>query len=91
MNALLHGHGLVGWIVIGLIVGALAKLVTPGPNPSGCLATILVGIAGSLFAGWAGAHVFHWYTDGSTPGWIASIIDAVVLLALYRMIAARRY
>lgn len=84
------GHGIIGWIVIGLIVGALAKLVMPGRDPGGIFITILIGIVGSMLAGWAGANLFHWYQDGSAPGWIASIIGAVVLLAIYRMVVARR-
>lgn len=81
-------HGVIGWIVVGLIVGAIAKFFTPGP--SGCIATILIGIAGSLFAGWAGAHIFHWYRDGSAPGLIASVVGAVVLLALARAVTGSR-
>jgi len=88
MDVMLHGHGFIGWIVVGLIVGAIAKLITPGP--SGCLATILIGIAGSLLAGWAGSHLFHLYRDGSTPGLLASILGAVVLLALVRSVGGRR-
>ena len=84
------GHGIIGWLIIGLIVGAIAKLVMPGRDPGGIVVTILVGIAGSLIAGWGGSHLFGWYRDGSTPGWIASIIGAVLLLWLYRVIASRR-
>ena len=84
------GHGIIGWIIIGLIVGAIAKLLMPGRDPGGWIVTILIGIAGSLIAGWGGAHLFGWYQDGSAPGWIASIIGAVVLLAIYRMVIGRR-
>ncbi|QYE36636.1 MULTISPECIES: GlsB/YeaQ/YmgE family stress response membrane protein [Sphingosinicellaceae] len=80
-------HGFIGWIVVGLIVGAIAKIFTPGP--SGCIATILIGIAGSLFAGWAGSHWFHLYRDGSAPGLIASVLGAVVLLAVARLVTGR--
>lgn len=86
----LHNHGIIGWIVIGLIVGAIAKLLAGGRDASGCLSTIAIGIAGSLLAGWGGSHLFGWYRDGSAPGWIASIIGAVVLLALFRAVGARR-
>ena len=84
------GHGIIGWIIIGLIVGALAKFIMPGRDPGGIIVTILIGIVGSMIAGWAGSNLFHWYQDGSAPGWIASIIGAVVLLAIYRMVVARR-
>lgn len=83
------GHGIIGWLVIGLIVGAIAKLLTGERDAGGCLVTILLGIAGSLFAGWAGSHLFHWYRDGSNPGWIASIVGAVVLIALVRLVGRR--
>ena len=75
---------------IGLIVGAVAKLIAGGRDASGCLGTIAIGIAGSLFAGWAGSHLFHLYRDGSNPGWIASIIGAIVLIAAFRAIGGRR-
>ena len=84
------GHSIIGWLVIGLIVGAVAKLLTGERDASGCLVTIAIGIAGSLFAGWVGAHVFHWYRDGSNPGWLASILGAVVLIALVRVVEGRR-
>jgi uncharacterized membrane protein YeaQ/YmgE (transglycosylase-associated protein family) len=84
------GHGIIGWLFIGLIVGVIAKWLTGERDAGGCLVTIAIGIAGSLFAGWVGSHLFHWYQDGSTPGWIVSILGAVALLTLYRMVANRR-
>ena len=84
------GHTILGWLIIGLVVGAIAKLLTGERDASGCLVTIAIGIAGSLFAGWAGSHLFHWYRDGSNPGWIASIVGAVVLLSLFRIVDSRR-
>lgn len=83
------GHGIIGWLVIGLIVGAIAKLLTGERDAGGCLVTIAIGIAGSLFAGWAGSHLFHWYRDGSNPGWLASILGAVVLISLVRLVQRR--
>ena len=84
------GHSIVGWLVIGLVVGIIAKWLTGERDASGCLVTIAIGIAGSLFAGWAGSHLFHWYRDGSSPGWIASIVGAIVLLSLFHLVARRR-
>ncbi len=84
------GHTIIGWLVIGLIVGVIAKWFTGERDAGGCLVTIAIGIAGSLFAGWAGSHLFHWYRDGSNPGWIASILGAIVLLSLFRIVANRR-
>lgn len=76
-------------IVIGLIVGALAKLIMPGKDPGGIIITILLGIAGSFIAGMLG-QALGWYEAGEAPGWIASIIGAVILLAVYRMVIGRR-
>ena len=84
------GHGIIGWLIIGLLVGAIAKLLTGERDASGCLVTVAIGIAGSLFAGWVGSHVFHWYRDGSNPGWIASILGAVALIAIVRAVSNRR-
>lgn len=84
------GHGIIGWLVVGLIVGALAKLIMPGKDPGGIIVTIIIGIVGSVLAGWLGSAVFGWYRDGSAPGWIASILGAVLLLWLYRVVVARR-
>lgn len=76
-------------IVIGAIVGALAKLVMPGKDPGGIIITILLGIAGSFVAGMLG-HALGWYEAGDGPGIIASVIGAVILLAIYRAVAGRR-
>ena len=76
-------------ILIGLVVGALAKLVMPGKDPGGVIITILLGIAGSVVAGMLG-HALGWYKVGEAPGIIASIIGAVVLLAIYRLVLRRR-
>ncbi len=76
-------------LIVGLVVGALAKLAMPGKDPGGILITILLGIAGSFVAGLLG-RALGWYHDGSGPGIIASIIGAVILLAIYRAIVGRR-
>lgn len=76
-------------IVIGLIVGALAKLIMPGHDPGGIVVTILLGIGGSIVAGWIGRSV-GWYEPGEPAGFIASVIGAVIILAIYRVIAGRR-
>jgi len=75
-------------IIVGLIVGALAKLIMPGRDPGGIIITILLGIAGSLVAGFLGRAV-GWYREGDPAGFIASVIGAVVLLAIYRFIVGR--
>lgn len=76
-------------IIIGAIVGALAKFVMPGKDPGGIIITILLGIAGSFVAGMLG-QALGWYGAGDGPGIIASIIGAVILLAIYRAVAGRR-
>jgi len=82
--------GLLVTLIVGLIVGALAKLFMPGRDPGGIIITILLGIAGSVVAGFLGRAV-GWYRDpGSGPGIIASVIGAMILLALYRLAVGRR-
>ena len=73
------------FLIIGLIVGALAKLIMPGKDPGGIIVTMLIGIAGSFIAGYIGRAVGH-YGPGDRPGIIASVIGSIVLLAIYRLI-----
>lgn len=82
---------LLGLAVFGLIVGALARLAVPGPNPLGCLGTMAAGVAGSFLAGIVGRLIFG---QGYTAGWIASILGAAVvvyLLTRYRRPTRRPY
>jgi uncharacterized membrane protein YeaQ/YmgE (transglycosylase-associated protein family) len=76
-------------LIIGLLIGAVAKLLMPGKDPGGCIVTILLGIAGALVAGYLGAAI-GWYQPGQTAGFIASVIGAMLLLLLYRLIFRRR-
>ena len=76
-------------MLIGLVVGALAKLVMPGRDPGGIIITILLGIAGSFIAGVLG-HALGWYRVDQGPGILASILGAVILLAIYRAFVGRR-
>lgn len=76
-------------LVIGLIVGALAKFIMPGKDPGGVLITMLIGIAGSLLAGFLGRSL-GWYSAGEPAGFIASVVGAVILLGIYRLIVGRR-
>jgi len=80
---------ILGTLIIGLIIGAIAKLLMPGKDPGGCIITILLGIAGSFVAGYLG-HVVGWYEAGQPAGFIASVIGAMLLLLIYRLIAGRR-
>ena len=68
-------------IVIGLIVGVIARLLKPGRQNMGILLTIVLGILGALFAGWAGRAI-GWYAPGQAAGFIASVIGAIVLLVI---------
>jgi len=79
----------IGWIIFGLIVGAIAKLVMPGRDPGGWVVTILLGIAGALIGGWLG-RAAGWYGPNEGAGWLMSIVGAIVLLAIYRMVFVRR-
>jgi len=79
----------IGAIVIGLLVGAVAKFLTPGTDPGGCLITILIGLAGSFVGTYLG-QALGLYRVGEPAGFIGSVIGAVLLLLLYRMIAGRR-
>ena len=75
-------------IIIGLIVGAVAKLLMPGKDPGGFIITMLLGIAGSLVGTWLGRAV-GWYREGESAGFIMSVIGAIILLAIYRLIKGR--
>jgi uncharacterized membrane protein YeaQ/YmgE (transglycosylase-associated protein family) len=81
--------GLIGWIVFGLIVGAVAKLLMPGRDPGGIIVTMLLGIAGALLGGFAGRSL-GWYGPNEPAGFLMSLVGAVVLLVLYRMMVGRR-
>jgi uncharacterized membrane protein YeaQ/YmgE (transglycosylase-associated protein family) len=75
-------------IVVGLVVGAIAKFLMPGRDPGGALITILLGIAGSVIAGLIGRSV-GWYAPGEPAGFVASVVGAVLLLAVYRSVIGR--
>lgn len=80
--------GILSWIVFGLVVGIIAKLLMPGRDPGGFIVTILLGIAGA-FVGGAIGRTLGFYDPGQPAGWIVSILGAVVILAGYRAIAGR--
>ena len=81
--------GVLGWIVFGLIVGIIAKLLMPGRDPGGFIITILLGIAGAVTGGYLG-RALGWYGPNQPAGFFMSLIGAILLLALYRMIVRRR-
>jgi len=81
--------GILSWIVFGLVVGIIAKLMTPGRDPGGFIVTILLGVAGALFGGFIG-RAMGFYGPTESAGWLMSIGGAILLLLLYRMVARRR-
>ena len=80
---------ILGWILFGLIVGALAKLVMPGRDPGGIIVTMLLGIAGAVIGGLIG-RALGFYGPGEAAGFVMSFLGAVVLLVIYRMMVRRR-
>jgi len=91
---------IIGWIVFGLIAGLIAKAIMPGKDPGGCIITILLGIAGSVIGGFIGRYLFGYGTpvhgdtrDLTQPGFLMSlglsVVGAIILLALYRLIKGR--
>ena len=81
--------GIISWILFGLVVGIIAKLLMPGRDPGGFIITILLGIAGALIGGFIG-RAMGFYGPDEAAGWIISILGAIVLLALYRMMVRPR-
>ena len=82
-------YGIIGWIVIGGLAGAIAKLLMPGKDPGGCIVTVLLGIAGALIAGWIG-HAVGWYGTGEGAGFIGAVVGAIILLVIYGFFAGKR-
>ena len=80
---------ILGWILFGLVVGALAKLVMPGRDPGGIIVTILLGVAGAVLGGFVG-RALGFYGEGEPAGFLMAFIGSVVLLLLYRMMVGRR-
>ena len=80
---------IIWMLVVGLVVGAIAKLLMPGRDPGGMIVTMLLGVAGALVAGFLGRSL-GWYHEGQPAGILASIVGAILILALYRLIARRR-
>lgn len=74
-------------LIIGLVVGAVAKFLMPGKDPGGIWITMLIGIAGSIVATYLGKAI-GWYQAGQGAGFIASVVGAILLLLIYRVIRA---
>ena len=80
---------IITMLVIGLIVGIVAKFLMPGKDPGGLIITMLLGIAGSFLAHYIGSAA-GWYNEGEPAGFIASVVGAIILLLIYRMLFRRR-
>ena len=81
--------GVLGWILFGLVVGVIAKLLMPGRDPGGFIITILLGIVGALMGGWLG-RAMGMYQPDEPAGFFMALIGAIILLAIYRVAAGRR-
>ncbi len=86
---MLEHYGIIVWIVIGGLAGAIAKLLMPGRDPGGCIITVLLGVAGALLSGFLGQKL-GWFKPGQGAGFLAAVVGAFILLLLYRLIAGRR-
>ena len=75
-------------ILVGLVVGAVAKLLMPGKDPGGFIITILLGIGGSLLATWLGVKL-NFYNAGEPAGFIGSVVGAMLILGIYRLIRSK--
>ena len=79
---------LLGTLIVGFIVGLIARALKPGDDKLGIVTTSLLGVAGAFVANYAGTAL-GWYREGEAAGWIASVVGAIVLLALYGLVTGR--
>ena len=85
--------GILGWIILGLLAGAIAKAILPGDDPGGIIVTMIIGIVGALLGGFLAQVLFDTkpldeFFDLST--WLTAVVGAIILLVLYRLVAGRR-
>jgi uncharacterized membrane protein YeaQ/YmgE (transglycosylase-associated protein family) len=82
---------ILAWIVLGLIAGAIAKLLMPGPDPGGIFITIIIGIVGAIIGGFIGSALGFGDVSGlNLPSLIIAVLGSIVLLIVYRMVRGRR-
>jgi uncharacterized membrane protein YeaQ/YmgE (transglycosylase-associated protein family) len=81
--------GFIGWIIFGLIVGLVAKLLMPGKDPGGFIITAIIGMVGAMLGGFLG-RAMGLYREGEPAGFFMAVIGSLILLFLYRMVAGRR-
>jgi uncharacterized membrane protein YeaQ/YmgE (transglycosylase-associated protein family) len=87
---MMENYGIIGWIVIGLLAGGVAKLLMPGKDPGGCIVTILLGIAGALLAGFLGRAIGWYGPEDAGAGFVAAVVGAFLILLIYRLVLSRR-
>jgi uncharacterized membrane protein YeaQ/YmgE (transglycosylase-associated protein family) len=80
--------GVLGWILFGLVVGIVAKLLMPGRDPGGIIITMLLGIVGAVVGGFLG-RALGFYGPGEPAGFLMSLVGAIALLAIYRLVVRR--
>lgn len=82
----------IGWIVVGGLMGALAKFIMPGKDPGGIIVTILIGVVGGLLGGWISSAAFGVGTGGffNISTWLIALVGALLLLGIYRLVIGRR-
>ena len=80
--------GIIGWIIFGLIVGLVAKFLMPGRDPGGFIITAVLGIVGGVVGGFLGRAI-GWYGPNDPVGFVMAVLGAIVLLAVYRLVARR--
>jgi uncharacterized membrane protein YeaQ/YmgE (transglycosylase-associated protein family) len=88
-----YGMGIIGWIVLGILAGAIAKAILPGDDPGGIIITMIIGIVGAILGGFLaqvlfGRNTVDEFFDVST--WLTAIAGAIILLVLYRLVTGRR-
>lgn len=79
---------IIGTIIVGFVVGLIARALMPGNQSMGLIMTTILGIVGALAAGWGGS-LLGLYGPGSAPGWIASVVGAIVVLWIYGMVTKK--
>ncbi|MEV1292594.1 GlsB/YeaQ/YmgE family stress response membrane protein [Pseudonocardia sp. NPDC049635] len=84
--------GIIGWIVLGLLAGAIAKAIMPGKDPGGILVTLGIGVVGALVGGFLGSAIFGVGLENfwSFQTWIIAILGSLLLLGIYRVVIGRR-
>lgn len=84
--------GIIGWIIVGLVVGALAKAIMPGNDPGGIIVTCIIGVVGGLLGGWISSAAFGIGTGGffDIRTWLIALVGSLILLGIYRLVIGRR-